>query len=445
MDLQSEMESNPWLHPYIPLLDDAEIVRRAQREPAPFNGPLSLGIGPTLLRNKLEEIFVCTPSATKILRHLLGISMGHLLESYPSPQEFVQRLYKKEHGFKALPNGQRKMTLITGLSGTGKSQVMQALSRITPSSCTISGIPYHADVENEPLWMREVSAHESLKSLLTSFVRVNAPKAYEQSASVIAYKKGVGRIAVDEVQFQTMSASAITTTTNTLKKLSDIGPPLVACCNYSLVHKIRNRAPHEVRNRVLADAHVLLPDTPDSSEWRIFIETIVRVAGSWLDISLEKDLDSLYAYSHGIKKNVVDLVCYAFQQMLEDGKESIQIEGIRRAYISVRYEAQRSDINALSKIASGVKQTRPDTSLVCPFELSENYTSSVKNFWEGLYKGQAMAAVHKSAAPIQPPPQMPTSTQKPVAQPKVRKKRSNAKELMESSMRFAANLAQPSR
>jgi len=81
------------------------------------------------------------------------------------------------------------------------------------------------------------------------------------------YRRGCCLIAIDELQFLTQSEQANVLVCQVLLAVTYVGVPMVFISNYSLCHRLLKRPPEAIQ-RLLTRPLILVPDLPDSDDWR---------------------------------------------------------------------------------------------------------------------------------------------------------------------------------
>ncbi|HJV87903.1 MAG TPA: hypothetical protein VJ698_20705 [Noviherbaspirillum sp.] len=222
----------------------------------------------------------------------------------------------------------------------------------------------------QPLLEIDMSTEERQNALLQERMgkqrRKIQLKLLKDRCRYILFRDGVGLLTVDEFQFMTQSDDANSVLTRTLLFLRDLHLPLVFICNYSLGHRL-NRRRQEEKQRLLANPIIYLPEDPDDADWIKYLQECVRVSGAWLAIDPHRDAEPLHRYSAGLKRLVVDLLLFSYRMLRNENKKKVDIEDIRRAYLSSEFSSQRDDVEAMAAGAITGVYARSD--LQCPFEL----------------------------------------------------------------------------
>jgi len=272
-------KNNPWADRYLPFLDPAYIKTMAEVKPDPVENLLetTIELACSRLKYSLEAAFYPTRQCVEVLQRLVGVTYASAVETYPSNQAFISRVYDTEDK----KNDSDKFTrpiCLTGLSGIGKSEILKALIRI-------AGQETYVKVDaNHPPFQIKGPRLMTLKTLSTPIqvakslfnVEVNAATLASQCRKK-AFQDGIPFFMVDESQFATSSTTANARITQILLSLSYIQIPFLFSANFSLLHRLLLRY-DEDRQRLTADPIFLLPDAWSSECWIKTLQALIDVA-----------------------------------------------------------------------------------------------------------------------------------------------------------------------
>lgn len=353
-----------------------------------------------LLDNALRKIFLPDAQVRKLLRAMISLARGHAEKHFSTEVEYRTGLHSKSPwGHTAVP-----AVCFTGLAGSGKSALLAALGRLLGSSGVTSSPGY----ERLPLvshWPVTLRDGIGLNGLLRDFVGTpqtqlsNTQLADGKVASLpkdikipalldlarrISWRDAVCLLTVDEFQFISFGDTANSKATNVLLQLLGIGPSLVYCANYSLVHKLSKRA-SEARQRLLSRPLVIHPPGENDPEWNVYLRELQMVAPHILAIDPENCGEQIHLYTFGLKRLVVELIVIAYRISFDRTKSGIVgINELRLAYQSLDYSVNREDVEILHR--QSVEKAMIQEDLWCPFFTTEvaqkviNASSAIASF-----------------------------------------------------------------
>ncbi|MBU7440250.1 hypothetical protein [Paraburkholderia fungorum] len=308
--------------------------------------------------------------------------MGFCIDRYHGDRSFIEAVYDKTKIPKRLD---ARAICLTGLGGLGKSELINALGRLLASETYVDIGSGHKPILLDPYWSLNFRRQPSLlKTLRELACRTDLPPGrievsdLKDQARWRAFTDGTALMAADECQFISFGSSANTKVTNTLISLLYLDLPFVYASNFNLIHLLKKRWQHE-RDRLLCDPIVMLPELPDSDDWRNFIDECKRVAGSWLKIDAGNDGGQLHNYTFGIRRMLVDLICVSYRLMRERKLKAADMSLIKDAYGSAMYSEHRRDVEQLLTHSPTSDALRDD--LRCPFDLQLDHA---KQYQDGI-------------------------------------------------------------
>lgn len=376
------MRSAPWVTRFKDIISvsDFELDRLVELRAVPVKlGGDTPDADSEMLRAGLERVFLSGTQVRKVIRRLLDLARSHAKSHLSSEDAFLAGLYKP------FPWGKTPGPAIclSGLAGVGKSQVLEALVRILPSTTTI-GVRGHANIPLVSSWPMTLRDGIGLNALLMRYLDLarteeelseakETPKnvksiglpALLSLARRRSWRDGVCLLWVDEFQFVSHGSDANARATALLLQLLGIGPRLVFVANYSLGHKLKKRN-QEDRQRLVSQPLILEPERCSSDDWKALVAEYRNVAPSVLAFDVDSAETLLHRYTFGIKRLAVDLLVCAYREARRRGKCTVGLEEIRHAYTSSSYTSNREDVETLWRQHVAGKMLRSD--LWCPFD-----------------------------------------------------------------------------
>lgn len=358
--------NNLWAARYEPLLDRDTIKKRAQ-----VTVPSLIGLRgmPTELAcdrldSALESVFYPTTQCLDILARLIGKAYAHCTMHYPDPKTFISGIYAEDA---PLPDFSYPI-LLTGLSGTGKTQIMKAFRRIQPEESKISVDEMHSPFTLKGPWCVKVHARNTPNDILRALAQTDSKLSdLVKRCRQLAFRDGVPYLMPDEFQFATGSANANARVTQILLSLGYIGLPWTYIANYSLAERLLKR-PDEDRQRLLSDWIVLLPDPPNSKDWQETLKAQKEIAPEILKFDPVNDAADLHTYSAGRKRAMAKLLVLACRNEHPQGG-TVDLAAIKRAYYSSNYSSYREESEILATQAIQNKPDKNKKDLWCPLPL----------------------------------------------------------------------------
>ena len=305
-----------------------------------------------LIGSALREMFLPDRQARAILRFLAASAKAHAVHHLDTDQKYVHGLYSKS------PWGMNRPPAIcfTGPAGAGKSNILRAFGRLVSHSRSFS-VEGHSNIPLVATWLMTVEKGDGLNQLLSEHIEPlgAAPLSRKarrtgellQDAARISWRGATCVIPVDEFQWIAASSAANTRAATVLLKLHGIGPILVFCANFSMIHKLKRR-PAEDRDRLLSCPIVLKSLASTDPDWVAYLEAVRGVAPDVLTFVPQLHGKRIHQYTFGIKRKVVDLVVTAVQMARSKSKAAtVGPDELLAAYRSARYGMHRKDVEAL--------------------------------------------------------------------------------------------------
>lgn len=316
-----------------------------------------------LLRKALNSFYVPDRQSRKLLRFLLSVATAHAIAHFSTDDDYLRQLCQ-EH-----PWGDevRFAICLTGLGGVGKSQLLAALGRLL-SERGVMDVPGYRNLPLVSRWAMSLRDGKGLNALLGPHVQPDAkhanggiadsdvPESAKKAISIPLIKKLARRrswrdavclMMVDELQSMALGADASAAAATLLLNLLTIGPEVIYCANFSLLHKFMSR-PDEDTQRLLSRPRVLHPLGAKDSDWVEYLRHLKAVAPTVLAFDPMKDAEEIHAYTFGIKRLAVLLTVESFSvARSRNRKATVGIEELGLGYLSFGYSANRSVVEDL--------------------------------------------------------------------------------------------------
>lgn len=355
---------NPWVARYEAVANVAAIRRLSRLNAIPLIG---LGAEPVevaceRIRQEWQRLFVPTDQACEIMLKVLEAALAHARLAYPNDVAMSARSYEE-----TLDIEPYVPFCLTGLQGSGKSTLRRALGRVLPADETVV---VQCSGDRFPLVAMRVVVVKSLRSA-AAVLRAIAGVMFARTENLAngcarwVYRRGCCLIAIDELQFLTQSEQANVLVCQVLLAATYVGVPMVFISNYSLCHRLLGRPP-EATQRLLTRPLILVPDLPDSDDWRNLLAEYQKAVPNLFTFSLVDRANDLWNYCAGIKRNLAELLVKSYGMARRAGSVTVGWEDVERTYRSVEYFASRRDVEAL--ISYGLTGACPSRNLICPFQ-----------------------------------------------------------------------------
>jgi hypothetical protein len=300
----------------------------------------------------------------RLLRRLIAIAAEHAKAHFGSDDDFVRRLNARD------PWAGSRLAAIcfTGLSGIGKSKLLEALGKLFPQGQKhdVSGyrmLPLTA------AWYLSVEDGTGLNGLLGPVLWPKAPQDIAVSidtelpakgsrkgmalpklmmhARVRAWRDAVCFVFADE--FQNISkGDASARATSLLLSLLTLGPRLCFCANFSLVHKLIKGGNPEDKRRLLTNHFELLPDAKGSPAFRRYLHELKLICPEVFVFDVDDCKEFIHDATFGVKDYVVQLLKWAYVAGCVRGKNGkVQREQLELAYASREFASTRAMVEVL--------------------------------------------------------------------------------------------------
>lgn len=377
---------------------DAEKLRgliTVRPEPVGCLSAMDSVIAAETLAEALMKIFLPNQFSLDFIKEMAGRASLHSSKLFATESEYVSKIYNP-------PEVEVSPICLTGLAGVGKSQTIAALRKVLPPPMDFTCDHYHGSIKLISHWYASARGKAGGKQLLIDFVfgsgesggRWNLSKLLVESRRR-ANRDGISLVLLEEIQYITTGLGA-SKVTDILLTMAAIGPPMIFVSNYSLVHKLLRRN-SEDKQRLLSEPRIMLPDEPESQDWKDYVGECIRVSGGQIQIDIEDLAAELYRSTFGIKRLAVQLLKLAYIECRNGGREYVTLSDISRAYRSSAYSSNSRDVEELQLQALQGRSTSSHLDLRCPFDLPIEMKSNVVKFARADRDNRVIAKVFDSA------------------------------------------------
>ncbi|WP_322618084.1 transposase [Pseudomonas sp. BIC9C] len=355
----------------------ADIRRLVTVHPEPVTGleELSPALAAERLLKVLKTIFLPNQFSLDFIKDCVDRARSFSVENFATDQQYQHRLYHPP-GDEAFP------ICLTGLAGVGKSQTINALTKVMPGPAHYTSAHYHEPHTVVSYWYASAEGKAGGRQLLADFlggdavgVRANISKLLIECRRRVN-RDGVSLTMLEEMQHHT-TGQGVAQVTDILLNMAKLGVPMIYVANYSLGHKLLTRN-SEDKQRLLSEPIVMLPDAPGSKAWEEYVLECIRVSGGRLSADSVALARELYRCTFGIKRLTAHLIKAAYLEARAARRNTVSIEDVNKAYLSVSYSSNRRDVEDLFLI--NLQKCRPGfrPDLRCPFPVPVQ--SNVLNF-----------------------------------------------------------------
>ncbi|MCT7328812.1 ATP-binding protein [Ralstonia mojiangensis] len=358
-----------------PLLDDSVIAAKTRIRPPTTKAIAGepAAAAEERLRIALKSVFVPTAQVRQIIKQLVGGSIGFSATRYEDSLEYLRLVYNRNFA-DDFPDA--SAICLTGLAGSGKSALTQAIARLLQIEDPIVVGGDHDPFLATHCINLSFRTHPTVAASLRKCAYPNEESAPARArldeltahARWRAFRDFSVLMFADECQFITYGSTSSAKATSTLLTLVGLNVPLVYVANYSLCHTLKTR-PQQDRHRLLSRPIVLQPESAGTDDWRDYLDECKRVACDWFKVPVLKCEREIFQMTFGLKRIVIDLFCLAYRQMRQEGRSSVTIEDLRKAYLSPD-NLHRSEVEEL--LAHMVSGIQPRKDLLCPFEVKSS-------------------------------------------------------------------------
>ena len=390
---------NDWIERYVRVNDLETIRTLCRHEGTPLRNlnSMPVGVACEMMKAELDEIFIPTVRYCEIISEVIQAALAHAVRHYPNRKTFLGNAYAEKLSFKPVVP-----IFLTGLAGTGKSQLGKAIVRLLGAERRIDIGDGHA---NFPLVaVSRITAER--KMTLASILRTLADPSYAEGQGKLSgrglhdgstkwqYIIGSCLIILDELQFLTQSSHANTLIAKVLLRMTYVGPPTLVIGNYSMGHRLLKR-PQEEKHRLLTNSRILLPDLPTSKCWLDVLEALEKVLPGIFEFGLVIRSNELWAFCAGLKRVLVELLTLAYRRARNTGRSMAAWQDVVSAYGSSAFFSSREDVEAL--VRQAFDGTTPPQHLQCPFPIPRSESESYGQALSSVRQHNLAGAVGRSA------------------------------------------------
>lgn len=344
----------------------ADIRRLVTVHPDPVSDleELSPALAADHLLKVLKTIFLPNQFSLDFIKDCVDRARSFSVENFATDQQYQHRLYNPP-GVETFP------ICLTGLAGVGKSQTINALRKVMPGPALYTSAHYHEPHTVVSYWYASAEGKAGGRQLLADFLGGDAVGARANISKLLmecrrrVNRDGVSLTMLEEMQHHT-TGQGVAQVTDILLNMAKLGVPMIYVANYSLGHKLLTRN-SEDKQRLLSEPLVMLPDAPGSEAWAEYVLECIRVSGGCLSADPVALARELYRCTFGIKRLTAHLIKAAYLEARVARRNSVSIEDVNKAYLSVSYSSNRRDVEDLFLI--NLQKCRPGfrPDLRCPF------------------------------------------------------------------------------
>ena len=311
------------------------------------------------LRVALKDVVVPTDGMIAVILQLIDRAKAYCELAYGDERSVLGLVYGSWK-----PRDDAPAICLTGLAGTGKSAIVDAFCRIFEDSERVE-IAGHASFEIRACWRMRIRDRSGFGVMVKPHFRdhneVKASLVLDVAISEAA-AQGIALILPDEFQFITTSNNANSLMVSLLHRLTQIGPPVVFTCNFSMVNSLWRRPPQD-RHRLLSKPIIVLPEAlgPD---WNATVQGCMGVAEEFSELNLPEHARMLHDHTFGIKRCLSTLLVLAYLEMRSTGCLKVGAEHLLTAYRSIAYSTMRCDVENL--FLGAINPVLLDKDMKCP-------------------------------------------------------------------------------
>lgn len=367
---------NIWARQFESLLCRKALKKAAERYPEPL---IDLWRFPAILaeeklRKCLESIFFPSEQCLDLLEEWVGEAHAYASLTYSDTLNFCAAV---QSGSPPIPEWS-DISILTGPAGVGKTAVSEALHRVLARETSFA-------TPDGTCWPLKLAWYVKFRDIKTEngfWKRLGSPYTATHHnvfyARRLAYRLGICRLDLDEMQFYTQSKDANTNITKLLMAVGNLGLPTNVVGNYSLIRRLMKRDSPD-QQRLLSAVKVMMPDDPESEDWAMFLSCQKRAVPAVIDIDAKRDGPTINLLSGGQKRAEIRLLLIAYsnkRKASRDPNVTISLADIQRAYDSAQFQFHRDEIEEIARRA--ITNVSKDDDLSCPIKLPETQLQQFK-------------------------------------------------------------------
>ena len=358
---------------------DLETIREkvtVRPEPVGNLSDLDYLVSAEIFSSALKSIFIPNDFCLSFIKEMATQAWLHSQSLFSTEREYLTKIYSP-------PDVEVAPVCLTGLAGVGKSQTVAALRKVLPPPMEFSSNHFNKSIELVSYWYASARGKAGGRQILSDFLSDQKINSRNAAQLLIDCRRrvnrdGVSLLILEETQ-HISTGSGASKVTDILLTMAGIGPPMLFVSNYSLVHKLRARN-NEDKQRLLSSPRIMLPDDPESSDWKRYIKECIRVSNGHLQGDLGKLAHEIYKATFGIKRLVVLLLKQALIEARASNRNCINTYDIEMAYRSPAYATNKEDVEELNILELQQRGSRRRLDLVCPFEIPVKLKKNVVEF-----------------------------------------------------------------
>jgi hypothetical protein len=355
-------ESSRWAAPFSIAREHISSFLTRSGKPLVGIGQLPLGQIRDVVNAALEEVVVLSEDVCDLLFNLLQRPLRYAQTNYSSDRQFIETIYDEC----ARPLDPVMPICLTGLEGTGKTQIACALERLLrpQHSVSIHGHGRHDILPFKRLVFGRQWGHAAITRILG-----RPPGGDPSTLARWLYGNGVCFLAVDEMQFFTQGETSNARTAKLLLEIASWGKPWLYAANFSLIRKLRKRPPEE-QDRLLENCQVLVPEGPDDPSWARLLREYQTVLQHILSFRLLDHREELWNLTAGVKRYLRMLLSYAVEFVRHAGKAKLSWDDLIAAHRSSGFSVTRGNVRCIIEAnLSATKELTPQhRDFVSPLE-----------------------------------------------------------------------------
>ena len=355
----------PWLDMFACDWSDSELDKRLAVPVNPLSDlrDLPAEAAHTRLFERLSSLVVPSEQMRSIVRDLAAVARTFAATRYSDHKAILEVVY----GNAAVPRSPLPRCL-TGLAGTGKSEILKAFGRVFGQRVMVE-VPLHGNFEARGMWSVSAADSRSVSRLLRPLFRDN--ESHRSIPATMACREAgaqlICMVLTDEFQFLSRGSGANALAAKLLGDLMRIGPPLVFATNFSMVHRLALR-PQEERQRTLSCPILVRPEALNSQCWNKLVVSQLATSHHFSKLAEAEGISQLlHSYTFGIPRSLTTLLCRTYMEFRRRRNSThVTIDDVMAAYLSHEFSDTRKTVAEL--VQGVVRPERLADDLRCPFE-----------------------------------------------------------------------------